>query len=368
LADQRAAYDAMREKRPVAYSEFFGGSALRHADVRRVLRDPEVVGNAVSQHLSAPNGMDPPEHTEYRRIIEPYFAPACMQAFQPTCRELAKELLRRGLAKGHLEVMADCGRPFAARAQCSFLGWSSEQADTLVQWLRNNQMAAQAGDRAMLSELARKFEKIIDEQLDNRRQTEFDPNDDLTTSLMGERVWGRALSNEEIASILRNWTGGEVATIAAAVGIVVHYLASHEDLQSELRNHPSRLSIAIDEILRIDGPLATNRRVTTRPIELGGREIEAGERVTMMWISANRDPRVFPEPDQFRWDRDPKLNLLYGAGIHACPGAPLARLELTTFVEELLQHTSSLRLDPDKSPVRAVYPAAGFSQVYVQLQ
>jgi cytochrome P450 len=80
-----------------------------------------------------------------------------------------------------------------------------------------------------------------------------------------------------------------------------------------------------------------------------------------MWASANRDEAVFGDPDEFRLDRDPALNLLYGAGIHVCPGAPLARLELRVFMEELLRRVPRLALCPDKQPVRAVYPASGFS-------
>jgi cytochrome P450 len=108
--------------------------------------------------------------------------------------------------------------------------------------------------------------------------------------------------------------------------------------------------------------------VTTSAVDLGDRVIGAGERLSLMWISANRDPRVFPDPDEFRWDRDPKLNLLYGDGIHVCPGAPLARLELTTFVEELLQRTQLIRLTANRTPTRAAYPASGFSEVFAQFQ
>ncbi|MDW5375620.1 cytochrome P450 [Halomonas sp. HP20-15] len=80
------------------------------------------------------------------------------------------------------------------------------------------------------------------------------------------------------------------------------------------------LPAAIDEILRIDAPLMSNRRVTTCPVEIGGRRIEAGQRLILLWGSANRDEAVFGDPEEFRLDRDPSLNLLYGAGIHVCPG------------------------------------------------
>ncbi|HZX28658.1 MAG TPA: cytochrome P450, partial [Telluria sp.] len=83
-------------------------------------------------------------------------------------------------------------------------------------------------------------------------------------------------------------------------------------------------------------------------------------RVTLMWASANRDEAVFADPEQFRLDRDPSQNLLYGAGIHVCPGAPLARLELRVLVEELLRRTTRISAVPGEAAVNAVYPASGF--------
>jgi cytochrome P450 len=130
-----------------------------------------------------------------------------------------------------------------------------------------------------------------------------------------------------------------------------------------LREQPSLLPGAIDEILRIHGPLVTNRRITTCPVEMGGRKMGAGERISLNWISANRDSDVFDSPDSFRLDRDPTENLLYGAGIHVCPGAPLARMELLTVMETLFRHTEWIEPVAGKPAINAVYPASGFSSL-----
>ena len=159
---------------------------------------------------------------------------------------------------------------------------------------------------------------------------------------------------------------GEVGTIAAAIGILAHYLAEHAGLQQRLRDQPSLLPAAIDEILRLHGPLVASRRVATQAVELGGRHIGAGERVSLNWVAANRDPAAFSEPDQFDPDRDPAANLLYGAGIHVCPGAPLARMELILVMEELLGQTRLISLPPGKLPTLAVYPASGFDRLPLQ--
>ena len=123
------------------------------------------------------------------------------------------------------------------------------------------------------------------------------------------------------------------------------------------------LPAAIDEILRIHAPLISNRRITARPTEVAGRQLGQGERLTLVWASANRDEAVFGDPDEFRLDRDAGDNLLYGAGIHVCPGAMLARLELRVLFEALLGGTRLIEPVADEDAVRAVYPGSGFTQL-----
>jgi cytochrome P450 len=366
--DQRAAYDEMRRRCPVAYSEFLGWSLFRHEDVTRALLDHDTFSSAVSQHLSVPSGMDPPEHTAYRQIIEPYFSRKKMEWFEPICRSIAVALVDRLHPGAPLEFMIEVALPFAAQVQCAFLSWPRDLRDQLIDWTRKNHQATLARDRKTMSEIAVEFEKIIDGVLETRLQAGACPATDLTAALMGEKVWKRPLTNEEIASIVRNWTVGEIGTISASVGILTHYLATHRDLQKMLRERPSLLAPAIEEILRIHGPLVANRRVTTCPVEIRGRRIAAGERITLMWIAANRDETIFEDPDSFRLDRDQRNNLLYGAGIHACPGAPLARLELKVFMEELMSHSEEIAIAQGTKPTLAVYPASGFAILPMQVR
>ena len=366
--DQRAAYDDMRRRCPVAHSEFIGWSLFRHEDVTRVLHDHETFSNSVSQHLSVPNGMNPPEHTAYRRIIEPYFSAERMTTFEPVCREIVVKLVRDMAAHGEVEFMADTALPFAEQVQCAFLGWPAELHGRLATWTRKNHAATLAQDRQALSDIALEFEDLIDHLLETRLQAGTNAETDLTAALMNEQVWGRDLSNEELASILRNWTVGEIGTISASVGILVQYLAEHPELQAQLRAQPSLLPPAIEEILRLNGPLVMNRRVTTRPVEIGGKKIGAGERISVNWISANRDEAAFADAHTFRLGRDQSKNLLYGAGIHYCPGAPLARLEMRVFLEELLARTREITSVPEKSPTIAVYPASGFATLPLRVR
>lgn len=365
--DQRLAFDELRERCPVARSEVSGWSLFRHGDIVRVLQDHETFSNAVSRHLSVPNGMDPPAHTEYRRIVEPYFSPARMAAFEPQCRGIASRLVETVARSGPVEFMHEFAAAFASEVQCAFLGWPDTLQEPLRSWTRRNQQATREGDRERLKELAQEFEQRVTALLAERREAGAGPETDITAALMHERVQDWPLYDEEIVSILRNWTVGEVGTIAAAVGILAHHLAENPRLQQRLRSNPSLIPAAIDEILRLDGPLVANRRRATRAVEIGGQQIEEGECLSLVWIAANRDPAVFEQPGEFRLDRDPANNLLYGAGIHVCPGAPLARLELRVVLEELLGATTLIAPDPDALPVRVSWPAAGFERLPLRL-
>ena len=368
LKDQLATYDDMRRRCPVATSRYGYTSLFRHADVMHVLMDHETYSNAVSRFPSVPNGMDPPEHTAYRRLIEPYFEPQQMEAFAPVCREVAVRLVQALPEQADVELMADFAQIFALQIQCAWLGWPVELHEPLRLWTLKNQAATLARDEAAMSAVALEFDGYIKDLLTARRNAGSAAPDDVTTRLLRDQALGRPLTDDEIVSILRNWTVGELGTIAASIGILVHYLAGHAALQQQLREQPALLPAAIDEVLRIHAPLVMNRRVTTREVTLGERTLAAGTRLALIWASANRDEAVFGDPDEFRLDREPQLNLLYGAGIHVCPGAPLARLELRVVMEELLGRTRRMALLADQQPVKAFFPASGFSSLPLHIE
>ncbi|MBW8319313.1 MAG: cytochrome P450 [Arenimonas sp.] len=124
---------------------------------------------------------------------------------------------------------------------------------------------------------------------------------------------------------------------------------------------------SVEEILRLHGPLISNRRTAVRPVVIGGRRIEAGERMTVIWTSANRDARAFEAADRYCPERDQGPNLLYGAGIHICPGAALARMQLRVMIDELRSAIRPFSVLTGTEPFRAVYPASGFASVFLQI-
>jgi cytochrome P450 len=361
LEDQRAAYDDMRQRCPVAYSDFLGWSLFRHDDVVDVVDDPATFSSA-SSHRAIPNGIDPPEHTAYCEALEPYFIPDWVAAFGANCRQIAETTTAALLAAAEIEFVRDFAHPFALKSLCAFLGWPEATWERLHGWTHGNQEASLSRSREEGARLAREFAGYVMEEIGRRRDAGAAATDDITTSLMRTKVGGTPLSDEEIISILRNWAAGH-GTVAAGIEIVVWHLARDRTLQQRLRDQPSLIGAAIEEVLRGDGPLVANRRTTTRSVSINDRQIPEGAKVTLMWIAANRDPDAFDDPEQIRLDRDESGNLLFGAGIHFCLGASLARLEMRIAIEELLARTSIIALRGEAMAKRTVYPGNGFQSL-----
>ncbi len=341
-----------------------GWDILRHREMVRVLTRHDLFSNAVSAHPAVPNGMDPPLHTAYRRIIDSYFEPTRIEEFEEVCRALAR-VRWDGLSSGEsLEVMDTFARPYALDTQCAFVGWPESTRAPMARWLAANQQATREQDRERLEELAAEFQSLVEEQLEKRRELGL-KGSDVTTRLMKETIAGRPLTNDEITSILRNWTAGELATMASAVGILAEFLARERTIQSRLRRHPEEIPYALEEILRIHAPLWSNRRVVTRTSVLGGHILKKGERLSLFWGAANQDEEVFPNPTRFETQRDQSRNLLYGGGIHVCPGASLARLELRIALEVMLSQTMEITLG-DRRGEQAEPPATGWSKLWLR--
>lgn len=355
LQDQRRAYDEMRERCPVAHSEALGWSLFNHRDLTSVTANP-VAFSSDTKRLAIPNGMDPPQHTEYRELLEPYFRSDRLASFEPRSRQIARGLLDRLVERVDVEAIADFVDPFAHQALCAFMGWPVEDWNRISGWTHGNQDAAFRHDREAGARLAREFAKYVTDMLQARRSE--GSSSDLMGDLVQTRVHDKALSDDQTVSLLRTWTAGH-GTVAAALGIVIRYLAEDHELQASLRARPDLLGAAIWEILRVDGPLVANNRSAAQDVEVDGRTIRAGEQISLMWIAANRDPAVFSDPDLVVLDRDRAGNLLFGAGIHRCLGEDLALLNLRVGMEELLRSVARFELALSSAPVRNVYPSNG---------
>ena len=373
--DQLAAYDAMRARCPVAHDDYLGYTLFRHEDVSFALAHPELFSSRVStRHIAVPSGMDAPEHTAFRAINDRYYTAERMAGFAPTFRAIIRDLIAE-LPRGQaVNVMDGFAQRYAMRIQNAFMGWPESLEAPLTAWIEKNRRATLRGDRAEIGAVALEFDHYIRALLQERRDAGDAAPRDITSELLHDIVHlpggARPMTEEELISLIRNWTVGELSTVSASAGIIVRFLAAHPDEQTRLRGDFAAIPAAVEEIMRLEDPLVSNRRITTREVTLGGRTLPAGSRVTLNWASVNRDEAAFPDALAYHPERDQSANLVYGAGIHACPGAPLARLELRLLMEELLSGTTHITLDPaDPEPCAyAQYPVAGYSKVRVMVR
>lgn len=334
----------------------------RHADVVAAANDPETYSSRVSHYLQVPNGLDGPCHRSARELLDPFSSPARLEALEPVVNAVATELLANLPYGVEVDAVGDLGARFAVRAQSRWLGWSADLEPTLLAWMDDNHEAVRLGDPVRMREVAERFDAIVTRLISERRGAH--PPEDVTTELVRLEARSAAiLTGAGLVSILRNWTGGDLGSLGLCVGVVVHWLATHPAHQEGLRTASDPdLDAAIDEVLRIDDPFITNRRMTTRDTEVGGCPVRAHHEVVLHWTQANRDPDVFGDPDVFSPETNAANNLVYGTGPHACPGRPLATLELRLFTRALLRR-GRVELSALSAPVREVPPLGGYSSV-----
>ena len=367
--DQRSTYDALRGRCAVARQDG-AWVALRHAEVVAAATDAEAFSSRVTTRRAIPNSLDGTDHAAYRTVVGRYLTDERVAREESQCRAHAAAIvdaLPRGVT---VKSIADIGTPYAVRSQSSWLGWPSDLEEELVEWIRDNHAASRSGSRDAIMQVAERFDHMIRGLLEPRRDA---PITDVTGELMGDTVDGRPLTTEEIVSILRNWTAGDLGSLATSVGVLVHFLAAWTSTQREVRalveadDHPA-LVAAVEEILRIDDPFVSNRRVTTRMVSLGGEVIAEGEQVVLNWTAANRDPLVFGDPNRYNPAENAPHNLVFGIGPHVCPGRALTLMELRVMLEELLARTSWIEPAPDRPSVRETPPVGGWARVPVVLR
>ncbi len=363
--DLRAYTDELRPKHPVIRNVAGEWVLLRHADVLAAALNHERFSNEVSRYLQVPNGLDGEEHTRFRSVIERHLRHDALEPFVPVFERVAAKLVAE-LPRGTvLDAVSDIGAVFAVRAQCEWLGWPAELEPRLLEWLEENHAATRSGDQARTADVAEQFDEIIRSVILPRRAADGNAPDDVTTRLCREVVDGRLLTEMELVSILRNWTGGDLGSIALCVGVLVAHVAQQPGLAEQLRTaSDNEVEAVIDEILRLDDPFVSNRRINTCPVRIGGQDIPTGARVKLNWTSANRDEAVF-DNNRFDPEKNAAANLVYGAGKHVCPGRLLATWELRVALQTLLASVQTIELAPDQKPEREVAPVGGYHRVPV---
>ena len=365
--DLRAYTDELRPDYPVVRNDRGEWVLLRHDLVRRAALDHSTFSSAVSRFPQVPNGLDGREHTLFRAALDSLLSPAALAPYQADFERIAAELVTSLPRGASVEAVREVGAAFAVRAQSAWLGLAPEMEGRLLDWIEDNHAATRSGDVARTAQVAKEFDDIIRSMLERRAPD--NTLTDVTGELLRIEVGGRRLTQAEIMSVLRNWTGGDLGSIALCVGVLVYHLASDPELQSRLRQGvaDAEMDLIIDEVLRIDDPFVSNRRLTTCSVDLGGIGLPEGARVKLHWTSANRDEVTFGDPDGFDPAAHAADNLVYGIGRHACPGRLLATLELSIAIRALLAGTATITLDPDRPAEREVAPVGGWAHVPVLL-
>ncbi len=365
--DPRTRYDALHHE-PLTRDGNGRWVAVRHADAVAVVTDPETFSSQVSRFLQVPNGLDGAAHREARELLDPFLAPERLTGLAPQLERIAGELAAAVPAGGRLDAVGQLGSVYAVRAQSAWLGWPAEIEPELLAWMADNHAATRSGELERTAAVAHRFDAIIHRLLSFRRIRKPGPPEDLTDELMRVKHHdGRPLGEDEIVSVLRNWTGGDLGSLALCTGVVLYWLATHPELQDELVDaDDAAFDAALDEILRIDDPFVSNRRVATLDTVLNGQRVAAGEQLVVNWTAANRDPVVFPDPDDYDPRGNAASNLVYGTGPHICPGRALATLELRVLVRAVLRR-HRIAPAPETVPEREQPPVGGFHRVPVVL-
>ncbi len=291
--------------------------------------------------------MDPPMHTQERALIMRLLTPKRLKENEAFMWRLADQQLDEFIDTGHCEFISAYTQPFAMLAVADVLGVPEPDHQKLREFFGLSSAPGEIGGDAdiglnALGGLDEWFSAYIE---DRRRE----PREDVLTQLaLGTYPDG---STPEVVAVVRTATflfaaGQETTARLLAVGL--KYLCEYPELQDELRAHRDRIPNFIEECLRIESPVKADFRLARRTTEVAGVEISAGTPVMMLNGAANRDPRLFECPAEFRIDRpNAKAHLAFGRGVHSCPGGPLARVEGRVSIERILDRMRDIRLSEE---------------------
>ncbi|MER7819716.1 cytochrome P450 [Streptomyces sp. NPDC096153] len=388
-ADPYPAYAELRDRGRVHWFEPTGQWLVpHHADVSALLRDrrlgrtylhrftheefgrtPPPAGHEPFHTLND-NGLldlEAPDHTRIRRLVTRAFTPRTVQALEPTVRRLAAELVRGLVKNGGGDLLADVAEPLPVAVIAEMLGIPESDRGLLRPWsadicgmfeLNPSEETAARAVRASLE-----FSAYLRELIAERRA---EPGEDLISALICAHDEGETLSEQEMVStcVLLLNAGHEATVNTTSNGWWT--LFRHPGELARLRADHALLSTAVEELMRFDTPLQMFERWVLDDIEIGGTVVPRGSELALLFGSANRDPARFERPGVLDLGRVDNPHITFGAGIHYCLGAPLARVELTASFGELLREAPTMRLvaEPEWKPG---YVIRGLRELRVEL-
>ena len=367
VADPYAALAAARADGPILWHDGLGEwVTTSHTAANDVLRDRRLGRifrpRAASEddpwttfdwlHADSILDSEPPKHTRLRRLVAGAFGRGHIERMRPRIEELAEQLLDGVVARldadGRVDVIEHYAEPLPVLVICELLGAPTDDWKRLRDWsqaivkmyeVAPSQQAQEDAQRAC-ADFAAYVEQLAAERADA-------PGDDLLTSLVQERDGGDRLSRRElVATVVLLLNAGHEASVNGFGNGLHSLLADPSVLDDVLTGLDDDRAVErlVEEMLRHDSPLHLFERTATSDVELQGVTIRSGQKVAALLGAANRDPRVFVEPDRFDPTREPNPHLAFGAGIHFCLGAPLARMELQISARALLRRLGALEV------------------------
>ncbi len=281
--------------------------------------------------------MDPPDHTRYRKLVNRGFTPRMIGMLQPHIRELAVGILDQALAGGTCDFVVDVAAELPLEVIAELIGVPREDRHKIFEW--SNRMIGSEDPEYLVSQ-----EDLMNAQVEMfmyaqslAEQRRKEPKDDIITALLSAEVDGDSLSDMDfnLFFLLLSVAGNETTRNAIAHGMNA-FLENPDQCDRLVADPSGRITLATEEILRWASPVMYFRRNATRDFELRGHTIRSGDKISLWYISANRDEDVFDDPFRFDIERDPNPHIAFGGGgPHFCLGAQLARLEIQVLFEEL---------------------------------
>jgi len=347
-------YDRLRGACPVfrVPQPFDAWLILDYEGVKRALSDHDAFSSAVPAPRNWFLFMDPPRHTKLRGLISKAFTPRVVANLEPRIRALSRGLLDRAAGRGEMDLAEEYAVPLPMRVIAEMIGIPGEDWPRFKRWSDGIlKISYTRSGGAEAAEAAKEFLAVTAEMgpyltdMIGRRQTE--PKDDLLTRLVAAEVDGERLTHEEILGFFQLLVVGGQETTANLINNAVLCLVEHPDELARLRAAPGLLPAAIEEVLRYRSPLQWMLRTPRRDVVMHGQTMRPGEVVLPVIGAANRDPRQFPDPGRFDIARDPNPHIAFGHGVHACLGAPLARLEAHIALTDIFERLKGIRRASD---------------------
>ncbi len=350
-----------RAKGPILPARLDGDTIpmiLRNKDVRRAARDwktyssdaPFRVPIPSEEHLRSirqlPIETDPPEHGEWRALVEPFFNQPKDPAYAARIEALIDRSLDEALAADSLEAVWEFALPLQSRALTYLLKMPESEADLWISW----------GTHVFDKDNENQRGSVLDVYLEDAvEKATREPGEDIFSVLLRSKFQGRPLTKEEVIGFGNLAFAGGRDTVISSISALLGYLARHPDALEWLREDEKRIVPAVEEIFRTTSPITHIGRVCPVDTDVHGFEVPADGRVSLCWASANHDEAVFEHPEEVRLDRKPNPHVAFGSGHHSCIGAPHARLVLRTLAHRLCAKVSRMEI-LDESPLTEERP------------